>query len=155
MKVIVFASSKGGVGKTTLAFNVGIHAARAGAGVQLADVDPQKSLLDVCLRRRDMHELIADNPMILENVDTIARTVADLEASGYARDYLIVDTPGSSMGILREAIAAADVVVVPLQPSPFDYMAQEDVSRLIKALGEGRAHPARRQPSRGPLTARR
>jgi chromosome partitioning protein len=83
-----------------------------------------------------MPELVEDNPMILENVDTIARTVADLEASGYARDFLIVDTPGSFMSILREAIAAADVVVLPLQPSPFDFLAQEDAAALVKRLGK-------------------
>ena len=75
MKVIVLASSKGGVGKTTLAFNLAIHAARAGAGprkgvgVQLIDRDPQRSLMNLCHRRRDTPELQADNPMLCRQRD--------------------------------------------------------------------------------------
>ena len=135
--MIVFASSKGGVGKTTLAFNTAIHAARAGVGVQLADRDPQRSLMDLCRRRRDTPELVADNPMLLENVDTISSTAATLRDSGYARDYLIVDTPGSFMEILQEAIGAADVVVLPLRPSPLDLLAQEAVADMVRELGKG------------------
>jgi cellulose biosynthesis protein BcsQ len=40
---IIFAASKGGTGKTTLAFNVGMEAAKHGS-VYLADLDPQRSL---------------------------------------------------------------------------------------------------------------
>ena len=136
MKVIVFASSKGGVGKTTLAFNAAIYAAGAGVGVQLADRDPQRSLMDICRRRRETPELVADNPMLLENVDTVSETVSTLIESGYDRDFLLVDTPGSFINVLQEAISVADVVVVPLQPSPMDFLAQEDVVELIEKMGK-------------------
>lgn len=142
MKVIVLASSKGGVGKTTLAFNLAIHVARAGAGprkgvgVQLIDRDPQRSLMGLCHRRRDTPELQADNPMLLDDVITVANTVTDLMASGYARDYLIVDTPGSLMTVLHEALAAADVVIVPVQASPLDVAAQDAVLDMVERLGK-------------------
>ena len=142
MKVIVLASSKGGVGKTTLAFNLAIHAARSGAGprkgvgVQLIDRDPQRSLMKLCHLRRETPELKADNPMLLDNVTTVASTVADLTDSGYARDYLIVDTPGSLMTVLHEALAAADVVIVPLQASPLDVTAQDAVLDMVDRLGK-------------------
>jgi chromosome partitioning protein len=142
MKVIVLASSKGGVGKTTLAFNLAVHAARAGAGprkgvgVQLIDRDPQRSLMGLCHRRRETPELQADNPMLLDNVQTVASTVADLTDSGYARDFLIVDTPGSLMTVLHEALSAADVVIVPLQASPLDVAAQDAVLDMVDRLGK-------------------
>jgi chromosome partitioning protein len=45
MRVLVFASQKGGVGKTTLAGHIGVQAELAGAGpVALVDTDPQGSL---------------------------------------------------------------------------------------------------------------
>ena len=106
MKVIVLASSKGGVGKTTLAFNLAIHAARSGAGprrgvgVQLIDRDPAALADEPVPRRRETPELQADNPMLLDGVTTVASTIADLTDSGYARDYLIVDTPASLMSVL-------------------------------------------------------
>jgi chromosome partitioning protein len=142
MKVIVLASSKGGVGKTTLAFNLAVHAARSGTGprrgvgVQLIDRDPQRSLMNLCHRRRDTPELQADNPMLLDNVATVASTIADLADSGYARDYLIVDTPGSLMTVLHEALAAADAVIVPLQASPLDVAAQDAVLDMVERLGK-------------------
>ncbi len=131
MKVITFASSKGGVGKTTLAFNAAIHAAKA-QGVLLADLDPQRSLLDLCARRREMPELKTDNPMILENAATVSSAVEVLMQTGYDRDFLLVDTPGSGVNIMRDAIANADVVVVPLQPSPMDLLAQDPVLEMIE-----------------------
>jgi chromosome partitioning protein len=83
-----------------------------------------------------MPELVADNPMILENVSTVSDAVSALTESGYARDFLICDTPGSFMEIINEAIGVADVVVVPLRASPFDLLAQEAVLSSIKALGK-------------------
>lgn len=135
MKVVVFASSKGGVGKTTLAFNAAIHAAKA-ASVQMIDRDPQRSLLDLCRRRREMPELASDNPQMLDGVETVASAIDTLEQSGYARDFLIVDSPGSFMDVVSEAIAVADVVVVPLRPSPFDMLAMAAVLDIVKALGK-------------------
>lgn len=136
MKVIVFASSKGGVGKTTLAFNTAIHAARAGARVQLLDVDPQKSLIDLCRRRRETPELVADNPQLFEGGGPVADAVATLEVSGFAGDYLIVDTPGSFVEILEEAIGQADVIVLPMKPSPLDLLAQQAVVDMVIGAGK-------------------
>lgn len=136
MKVIVFASSKGGVGKTTLAFNAAIHAARTGARIQMLDVDPQRSLMELCRRRRDTPELVADNPQLFEGGGPVADAVATLEVSGFAGDYLIVDTPGSFIDILEEAIGQADVVVLPMKPSPLDLLAQQAVVDMVEELGK-------------------
>lgn len=136
MKVIVFASSKGGVGKTTLCFNTGIVSART-KGVLLCDLDPQRSLLDLCARRRHVPELSSDdpvNPMILDNAESVANAVRVLTETGYDRDFLLVDTPGSFMNIIRDAIANADCVVVPLQPSPMDVLATDPVIEMIGKL---------------------
>ena len=129
MKTIVFAASKGGVGKTTLAFNVAIEAAKHGS-VLVADMDPQKSLetfTEICG---------GDNPLLLKNVGSIPRAIADLKRTGYDRDFLIVDTPGSFMRIIKDAVSAADCIIVPMQPSPIDILAQEDVLLLIDQLGK-------------------
>jgi chromosome partitioning protein len=139
MKTIVLAATKGGTGKTTLAFNIGIEAAKHGT-VYLADLDPQKSLKNLCERRGqdEQGKLIPDDPLFLDNVETITGAVTALGRSGgrFSRDFLIVDTPGSFMKIIREAIGAADCIVLPVQPSPLDVAAQEDVARVIAELGK-------------------
>jgi chromosome partitioning protein len=135
MKTIVVAATKGGTGKTSLAFALGIEAAKHGT-VYLADMDPQKSLAGLCERRSKESSLAPDNPMLLDGVGTVSRAVADLTKSGYARDFLIVDTPGSFVGIIREAITAADCIVLPVQPSVLDILAQEDVAKLVDEVGK-------------------
>jgi chromosome partitioning protein len=129
MKTIVFAASKGGVGKTTLAFNVAVEAAKHGS-VFLADMDPQKSLETFSEIRG------GDNPLLLKNVQSVPRAITDLKRNHFERDFLIVDTPGSFMNVIKDAVTAADCVVIPMQPSPVDILAQEDVLLLVDQLGK-------------------
>jgi chromosome partitioning protein len=135
MKIIVFAGTKGGSGRSTLCWNVAIAAARAGHSVYLADRDPQKTTEELWRRRARQPDLLKDdNPLLLENIDTLSGTKRRLAESGYERDYLIVDLPGSLMPIIRDAVAMADCVVVPVQPSPKDVLAQEAIGRVIDEL---------------------
>lgn len=129
MKTIVFAASKGGVGKTTLAFNVAVEAAKHGT-VFLADMDPQKSLETFTEIRG------GDNPLLLKNIKGIPKAIERLNETGFARDFLIVDTPGSFMNIIKDSVGAADCIVIPMQPSPIDILAQEDVLLLVDELGK-------------------
>lgn len=129
MKTVAFAGTKGGVGKTTLAFNIACEAAKHGT-VFLADMDPQKSFETFAELRG------GDNPLLLKNVQSVPRAIADLTRTGFLRDFLIVDTPGSFMNVIRDAARAADCIVVPMQPSPIDVLAQGDLVSLVKQLGK-------------------
>lgn len=129
MKVIVFAATKGGVGKSTLAYNVGMYASREHQ-VLFADLDPQASLAELWTRRG---ELI--NPRLIKNVNSLASTVARLREAGYQHDYLFVDTPGSHIPIIRDAIAAADTVVLPVQASVLDVLGQDAAFDLVESTG--------------------
>jgi chromosome partitioning protein len=132
MKTIVFAASKGGVGKTTLAFNIAVEAAKKGS-VFVADMDPQKSL-ETFMEIRG-----GENPLLLRNVQSIPRVIEDIRRNRIERDFLIVDTPGSFMNIIKDAVTAADCIVVPMQPSPIDILAQEDVLLLVDQLSKKKA----------------
>jgi chromosome partitioning protein len=128
MKVVVFASTKGGVGKSTLCFNVAIKAAQKHS-VYLADVDPQLSLATMHERRGEL-----TNPRLLTRVKNVSESVR-LLSEAYARDFLFVDTPGSMMGVIRDAMLAADCIVLPVQPSKVDWLAQEAVADLLDDMG--------------------
>ena len=137
MKNIVFAGTKGGSGRSTLCWNVAIEAVRDGRTVYLADRDPQKTVEELWRKRTKAPDLFRDdNPLLLENVDTISSASRRLAESGYERDFLFVDLPGSFMPIIREAVAAADCVVLPVQPSPKDVLAQDAMSQVIDELGK-------------------
>ncbi len=130
MRVIVFAATKGGTGKSTLAYNLGMYAAREHQ-VLFADLDPQGSLTELWERRAEMF-----NPQIVKHVNGVAGAVRRLEDSGYARDYLIIDTPGSHVPIIRDAVASADVVLVPVQASALDVLGQEAAFDIIRSEGK-------------------
>ncbi len=129
MKVVVFAATKGGVAKTTLCYNVALMAAER-SKVFVADLDPQASLTDIWSRRE---ELV--NPRLITDVESVAKSVRLLTQAGYDREYIFVDTPGSLMPVITEAIEAADLIVLPTQPSPLDLHAQDAVAARIEKLG--------------------
>lgn len=129
MKTIVFAATKGGTGKSTLCFNVAVEAAKRHQ-VLLADLDPQRSLRSMWTKR---NELI--NPRLVSKIDSLGQSVRLLSEAGYDREFMFVDTPGSMMPIIKDAISAADLVVLPVQPSPMDWEAQEAVADLVESLG--------------------
>jgi chromosome partitioning protein len=129
MKVIVFAASKGGVAKTTLCYNLAMAAAHK-SRVFLADLDPQGSLQEIWKRR---NELV--NPRLITDVENVARSVRLLTQAGYDREYMFVDTPGSMMSVITDALDAADLIVLPTQPSPLDLHAQDAVAARVERMG--------------------
>lgn len=137
MKIITFAATKGGTGKTTLCFNVAMYAASLGHSVYICDLDPQRSLEELC-ERRDERQGENNNPMVLTGVKSIVTDVPKLIKNGYARDFIFIDTPGSHMTIIEDAIGPADCIVLPVQPSPLDILAQEEVARSVDRLGKAR-----------------
>lgn len=131
MKVIVFAATKGGTGKTTLAWNVALHAAQRDK-VLIGDMDPQKSLTELWGKSGE-----PSNPRLVSNIETVAGSVRLLKEAGYERDFLIIDLPGSIIPIIRDALASADLVVLPVQPSPMDLLSQEAMFDLVDDMGLG------------------
>lgn len=122
MKTIIFAALKGGTGKTTLAWNVALEAAQEGT-VYLIDQDPQKSLTKIVSECSSLPSTIK----MLENVGSVSDMVRRLRRNGAEKDFVIVDTPGSFVNVIEDAIEVSDCIVLPLQPSPLDYAAQQDI----------------------------
>lgn len=127
-RVYAIANQKGGAGKTATATNFGSQLAADGHRVLLIDADPQGSALDHQAQRGR-----CNHPPLMTVVgfprDTLHREIEQLGA-GY--EYVIIDAPGRDDTITRSAIMAADIVVVPVQPSPYDIWASDTVLTLIK-----------------------
>ena len=51
---------------------------------------------------------------------------------GQGYDHIVIDGPPRVTDLARSAIMAADMVVIPVQPSPYDIWAAEEVVRLIE-----------------------
>lgn len=133
MHVIAVLNQKGGAGKTTLA----THLARAiqlmGAGVVLVDSDPQGSA-------RDWAAVREDQPVPVIGIDrpTLERDLARIAAG---QDYAVIDGAPQAHDLAVSAIKAADLVLIPVQPSPYDVWATSDLVDLVKQrreLADGR-----------------
>lgn len=135
MDTIAAIATKGGVGKTTLIFALGIEAAKT-RSVYFCDLDPQASLTRLCERRDKQEGGDKSNPVLLEGVGNIQEAIAKLNRLGYARDLLFIDTPGSMMGIIKTAVGVADCIILPVQPSILDMIAQEDAADIVGDAGK-------------------
>ena len=111
MKTIAFIARKGGAGKTTLAAHIAVEASRF-QDVTLVDADPQQSLTLWWEDRK------ADSPALMRvPIGRLGRELAN--ASG-REGLVIVDTPAFDSGIVASVIRDADLVVIPVKPSPHD-----------------------------------
>jgi len=123
MVTLSICASKGGVGKTTLAAGLSSLAVEDGLKVAIIDFDPQQSLA----RWWELREK-RDNPRLITEVDTITEAVNVLTDNGF--DLIIIDTPPALMSRVEPAIESADLVIVPVRPSPIDVEAVDPVVTL-------------------------
>jgi len=132
--VIVCGNVKGGVGKTTTAVQLALHAGGAGNRTLLLDADPGRSALSWATRAEDWpHAMV---PVIAHHHPDLPRRLPGL-AAGY--DLVVVDCPhdptgGARVGAtLLSAIAVADLLVIPSPPSLADLDRLEDLLAAIEA----------------------
>lgn len=131
--IITLAQQKGGSGKTTVAAHLAIALGSGGRSVAVIDVDPQGSLGEWFERREAR---LGEEAIDLE-FRTASGWGARREARNLARhhDFVVVDTPPKSDIEMRPAIEAADLVVVPLQPTPVDLWATSPTLEMIAKEG--------------------
>ncbi|MDW4549584.1 ParA family partition ATPase [Defluviimonas sp. D31] len=125
-KVIAVVQQKGGSGKTTLAVNMAVAAARRGLKVALLDTDPQGSLGRWFMTRR---ERLGEAGL---EFSTSSAWGVSYECEKLKRDVdlVIVDTPPKVDADLRPALREADLVLVPVASSHVDLWATDGVLDL-------------------------
>ncbi|TAM59227.1 MAG: ATPase [Rhodanobacter sp.] len=126
--IIALLNQKGGVGKTTLATHLAGELAMRGQSIILLDADPQGSALDWA-QRRQQNGL----PRLFGAVG-LARETLHQEAPELARraDHVVIDGPPRIAALARSALLAADLALIPVQPSPYDIWASAEMVALIR-----------------------
>lgn len=146
LKVIVLASQKGGVGKTTLTANLGVAAELAKDGpAVLIDTDPQGSLADWWNARE------AETPALAPTtLAELPGKLSALEAAGFR--YAFVDTPPAITDAIRAVVKRADLVLIPVKASPHDLRAVGRTVEIVQDEGKAFAFAVTQAKSNALLT---
>ncbi|CAB4139693.1 Soj ATPases involved in chromosome partitioning [uncultured Caudovirales phage] len=123
MKVIAVLQQKGGAGKTTISTHLARGLQISGKDVLLVDSDPQGSARDWAAVREDQPVTVVgiDRPTIERDLKNIAK-----------KDFVIIDGAPQAHDLAVSAMKAADFVLIPVQPSPYDIWATSDLVDLVK-----------------------
>ena len=140
---ILVANSKGGCGKTTVTSSLAGYFARSGRRTTLVDCDPQGSSLAWNSQRgahlAPVHALASNDPAYGLSAGWLLRIPASTEV-------LLIDTPAGLRAHEFERFARhADVLVIPVVPSPIDLRATLmfiDVVRKLQEVKSGRLRVA-------------
>lgn len=161
-RVIAVTSGKGGVGKTSIAVNLGLALAKAGKRVVLVDADlglanaevllgttPPFSLFDVLYRGKDIGEVVWETTFGLKlvsggsgiqemtSLDQAMRShvLESFKRLGAMADFLLIDTGAGINKTVLGFVAAAREVLFVVTPEPTSIT---DAYALMKVLAENR-----------------
>lgn len=125
--VITLATSKGGVGKSTLTRNLAAHWTNIGMKVAIIDADPQGSIIG----RHDPEGPLKALTVLAEPEETVSSLIEDIKGSF---DYVIVDTGGFRNRTTVRALISSDLAIIPLKPSADDVAGALETHRLLEEL---------------------
>jgi chromosome partitioning protein len=140
--VIAAINGKGGAGKTTALMNIAGEYALRGGHVAMIDMDARNNLMKwwTDCQEKDAHP---------EGIEVYSHKTARglerwMEDNAGMFDHVLIDTPGEDTSIVDPVIAAADLVISPIQPSKREVLGAidsfENVLRVNEALGKACRH---------------
>src|SRR3954453_12133196 len=132
MKIISVVCQKGGAGKTKIATNLAVPAERAGHPTVLLDLDPQATAAKWGDKRDG-----APPDVVAAQAGRLGRLLEDARRQGAG--VTIIDTAPIADAASLEATKAADLVLVPCQPSDFDLGAVGATVRVCEQIAGKRA----------------
>lgn len=128
-KIITVGSTKGGVGKTTLALNIAIARAMQGRDVWLIDADRQGTASTALAIRGEAGRMPA---IATAHYPEGGSLRSQLQHQRGKFQDIVIDAGGRDSTALRAALVLSDLVLVPFQPRSIDVWAVADIAALIE-----------------------
>lgn len=124
MKCITVGGTKGGTGKTTIAINLSVALTIRGYKILIIDADEQCSALSWRGLRKDdsISAISLTQPTIHKDINNIGNNF----------DIVIIDVGGSDSNVLRSAITAAHLLLIPFKAGQFDVWAVGDTLKILQ-----------------------
>lgn len=121
MKIAV-VNLKGGTGKTSTVMHLAAALRQAGESVLIVDGDPQGSALDWAAAME--WDATAHPHNTIHKQAWLDRT----------HEHVVIDTPPGDLGVVTSALRAADLVVVPMQPTAGDFSKFAETVQLVEEV---------------------
>mgnify|MGYP001616277936 CR=1 FL=1 len=148
-KAVTIAQQKGGAGKTTIAAQLAVAFAHGGMKVGLLDIDPQGSLAAWYEVRK---ALVAEDGAGITFVQASGwRLSTELDRLKRSVDLVLIDSPPHAETEVRIAVRAADLILVPMQPSPMDLWATGPTLEMARKEKSPALMVFNRTPAKGKL----
>lgn len=123
--IISILNQKGGSGKTTLAVNLARFLTLNRSSTLLVDSDPQGSA-------RDWHT--NSDGELLDVIGLDRPTIdKDINKLKMLYNWIIIDGAPQLTNMAAKTVMCSDIVLIPVQPSPYDIWASNDIVELVKA----------------------
>ncbi len=128
--ITVIANLKGGSGKSTVTFNLGLWLQMKGQPVVAYDLDPQQTLSDVAEVRRE--EGYAPPLQVNQPRDSLI----DDMLYHPQQTQVLVDVGASNMDAMKQALSIANRIIIPVPPSQPDVWATQRFLNIVSELDE-------------------
>ncbi len=130
-KIITIAQQKGGAGKTTVAIHLAVAWSQRGKRVAVVDIDPQGSMKHWHkIREQRFGEDYTGLTFSSVSGWRVGSEVARLKRS---HDIILIDSPPHTETEAKTAIRNADIIIIPVQPSPADLWATKATVDIAKS----------------------
>ena len=130
---IIFANTKGGVGKSTMAVHAAVWLHDQGFRVAVLDLDKQRS--------SSVWVAEAQPKITIRTADTPEQCVQEAQALAETSDILVADAPGGLDDLSRTLLLLADMAIFPITPSILDLRSVQGATSILdyaQRLNKGR-----------------
>lgn len=129
-KIITIAQQKGGAGKTTVAAHLAVAFSKMGKNVAAIDIDPQGSLGHW---HKVREEKFGEGNTGINFAEISGwRLHNEISRLKEGTDIIIIDGPPHTQTETKTVIRAADLVIIPAQPSPTDLWATSSTVEIVE-----------------------